>query len=75
MENGMDALTCLLCFGYTIVRGTTGIHSLLGNPDYNLCSESVDWRFKKSIILLLEETNESKDYYTKRLQEEGKKTK
>jgi len=74
MENGLDALGALLCFGYRIVKEppTEGGTMITGH-EYRLCSAKADPNFRSSIGLLLREVSEAEDYYKKRLMQVGRK--
>ncbi|MAE81431.1 MAG: hypothetical protein CMB80_01755 [Flammeovirgaceae bacterium] len=70
---GLDALDCLLLLGFRIVKEMPKTGSLLGGPDYRLCGAKVDGSQKEAVVHCLEEVDEAKEYYIKRLIQEGKR--
>ncbi len=69
----MDAVDCLFIFGYTIKRALAPPGSIFieSEPIFQLCNDNVDKEFKKSIGLLLQEVDQNKEYYSKRICEIG----
>lgn len=66
----LDAVDCLLAFGYTIIKAPAPFESL---PVFQLCPNGADLiNDTRSIGLLLQEIDENKEYYTRRIIAIGK---
>lgn len=70
----LDAVDCLFAFGYKIKKAPAppGGIFLESLPVFKLCNADADMSYKKSIGLLLQEIDENKEYYARRIIEIGK---
>lgn len=73
--DALDAIDCLLAFGYTIIKGPAPPGGIFFEslPVFQLCPNGADLiNDKRSIGLLLQEIDENKKYYAKRIIDIGK---